>query len=94
MADLVQIVSAEMKLVEDIILRSVSESDNRLRPHFQSIPYPANQISSVLNEISPLMDNTTLYHSLNEQEMISQFKASIGSTNISTSKYLVGDDAI
>ena len=51
-----------------------------------------DQLSTLLSIISPTLDNALIYDSLRDRAEMGKFKSSIGSTNGTTSQFLVDDD--
>jgi hypothetical protein len=60
-----------------------------LKPCFHIIPRAADEISSVLGTVSPLLDDIALYKRLSARLELGNFQASIGSTNSTGKEYLV-----
>jgi hypothetical protein len=89
-------VSAAVSSVEtrtiDLVLEAANASEERAGRSYQHIPRDADQISSILAEVSPLLDDVALYERLAARSDIGKFKASIGSTDAPSKEYLVEDD--
>eukprot|EP00957_Ditylum_brightwellii_P156616 11920144-Ditylum_brightwellii.AAC.1 len=67
--------------------------NNLLEVHtFEKVPNECNEVASVLDGITPVLDNDKLYHRMKTRAEIGRFQSSIGSMNITNSKYLVSDD--
>eukprot|EP00957_Ditylum_brightwellii_P124337 9477053-Ditylum_brightwellii.AAC.1 len=60
----------------------------RLRPMFEKVPNECNEVASVLDGVTPIFDDNKLYHRMKTRADIGHFQSSIGSTNITNSKYL------
>ena len=88
-----QVSSAEYKAIDNIF-EDEDDQDGPVHPEWLPIPSKANQISSVLTSVSPLLDDMNLLARLEKSVEISKFKASIGSCYASEEKYLQHDDAI
>jgi uncharacterized protein (DUF342 family) len=56
-------------------------------------PIAANQVSSILADISPILNDESLYERLLARSNLGNFKVSIGSTNATESEFLVEDEA-
>ena len=56
------------------------------------VPRVADQVSSILGDISPNINDTTLSNRMKERADLGKFQASIGSTDVTSSDYLVEDD--
>ena len=53
----------------------------------------ANEVSSILASVSPILDEQVLYGRLTARADLGKFKASIGSTDVSEGEYLIDDDS-
>ena len=60
---------------------------------FKPSPREVDQLSTVLASLSPTLDDALLYDPLRDRYEMSKFKSSAGSTNGTTSHFLVDDDA-
>jgi hypothetical protein len=88
MAASVQVSSIESRAID----RALETSDDKreiLKPCFHIIPRAADEISSVLGTVSPLLDDIALYERLSARLELGNFQASIGSTNATGKEYLV-----
>jgi hypothetical protein len=74
------------------VLEASTVSEEKVARLYQSIPYAADEIASVLADVSPLLDDVALYARLSARSEIGMFKASIGSTDAPSKEYLVEDD--
>eukprot|EP00957_Ditylum_brightwellii_P186222 14176913-Ditylum_brightwellii.AAC.1 len=59
---------------------------------FEKVPNEFNEVASVLDGVTPILDDNKLYHWLKTRADIGRFQSSIGSMNVTNSKYLVSDD--
>ena len=80
-----------MRAVETLI-NAAHQDDWIPRPVFTPSPLEVDQVSTVLASISPTLDHALIYDSLKDISKIGKFKSSIGSTNSTTSQFLVDDD--
>jgi hypothetical protein len=83
--------SAETRRIHHV-LDAANVSEEKVGRSYQPIPHAADEISSTLAEVSPLLDDATLYGRLAMRSELGKFKASIGSTDAPSSAYLVEDD--
>ena len=81
----------EMWTVETFI-DADHQDDGRTRPVFKLSTRKADQVYTVLTSISPTLDYAPLYDYLRDRAEMSKFKFSIGSTNGTTSQFLVDYD--
>eukprot|EP00957_Ditylum_brightwellii_P033211 2516370-Ditylum_brightwellii.AAC.1 len=51
-------------------------------PKYQMIPHDANEVSSILGEVSPLCDSKAMYELLKERREISHMSCALGSTMV------------
>ena len=90
---LVEISSAEARTIDTVIKGNVaSHDDNAAHPCWQPAPRAADEVSSILASVSPILDNQVLYGRLATRADLGKFNASIGSTNVSGGEYLTEDD--
>ena len=87
-----QVSSIEVNLVDRILERDESDDEEDVHPKYQRIPKEANEVSSVLVGISPVLDDCALYERMKQRAEIGRFQMSIGSTIAPRSRYLDGDD--
>ena len=80
----------EMRAVETLIDAS-HQDDGIPRPVFTPSPREVDQVSPVLDSISPTLDDALLYYSLQYRSEIGKFKSSIWSSNGTTIQLLVDD---
>ena len=89
-------VSAVISSIEsrtiDRVLDDLDVLEEKVAPQYQPIPRAADEISSILASVSPILDDATLYERLAVRSAIGKFKTSIGSTDAPSSAYLVEDD--
>eukprot|EP00957_Ditylum_brightwellii_P033192 2515098-Ditylum_brightwellii.AAC.1 len=64
----------------------------RIGPMFEKVPNECSEVAGVLDGITPILDDNKLYHRMKTSAEIGHFQSSIGSTNVTNSKYLVSDD--
>jgi hypothetical protein len=88
----VQISGIESNIIDDLLQRSNADSEEKVHPRWKPVPLAANEVSSVLAGISPLLDDQALYERLQARSDLGKFKVSIGSTDASSSKFLVDDN--
>ena len=91
MAASVSIGSVEVKAVGTAMHGCTSEV-NLPDPCFKYVPQGANKIASILGKVSPLLDDGRLYNLMRNRAELGKFQASIGSTNATSSAYLVDYD--
>jgi K+-transporting ATPase c subunit len=82
--------SVEVHVV-DVNMQANAPTDDIPQPCYHRIPREADQVARILGEVSPILDDQYFYHSLVERAELGKFQASIGSTNVSDSNYLVDD---
>ena len=89
-------VSAVISSIEtrtiDHVLDDFNILEEQVAPCYQPIPHAADEISSVLASILPLLDDMALYERLSARSEMGKFKASIGSTDAPSKEYTVGDN--
>jgi hypothetical protein len=88
----VEISSVESNAIDALLQRSDDEIEEKVQPCWKPIPRQADEISSVLAGISPILNDQALYERLKARSDLGKFKASIGSTNATSSEFLVDDD--
>ena len=81
----------EMRAVETLI-DAAHQDYERPRPVSTPPPREVDQMSKVLASISPTLDDALLFDSLRDRYDMGKFKSFIGSTNGTTSQFLVNDD--
>jgi hypothetical protein len=91
MAASVQIGSIEITAID----RVMESTSNEPKPHpsYTPVPRAADQVSSILAGISPCLDDRTLYAKMEARANLGKFQSAIGSTNATSSAYLMNDDA-
>ena len=92
MAASVQISSVESAMIDRVINTSAVSEEETLKPEFGSIPKAADEVSSMLADVSPIYHDLSLYKGLSERVELGKFKASIGSTDAPMRKYLVDNE--
>jgi hypothetical protein len=75
----------------DCVLEHCNVLEEKDTPQYQPIPRAADEISSILASVSPVLDDTNLYARLSARSELGKFKASIGSTDAPSSAYLMED---
>jgi hypothetical protein len=88
MAASVQVGSIEVKAI-DLLMETMNEELQHPHPCYEPVPQEADQISSILASVSPILNDQTLYSRMAERANLGRFQASIGSTNATDSAYLV-----
>eukprot|EP00957_Ditylum_brightwellii_P135963 10369133-Ditylum_brightwellii.AAC.1 len=58
-------------------------------PKYQMIPHDANNVASILGEVSPLCDSIALYQLLKERGEISHMSSALGSTTVAQESILI-----
>jgi hypothetical protein len=91
MASSVQIGSIEVKAI-DLVMETVEEDSEKPHPCYQHVPCAADQVSSVLASVSTLLDDQILYEWMAERASLGKFQASIGSTNVTDSEYILDEE--
>ena len=93
MTESVQVSSAEARTIDTVLEGNVASHDeNAAHPCWQPIPRAADEVSSILASVSPILDDQVLYEHLAVRADLRKFKASIGSTDVSGGEYLAEDD--
>jgi hypothetical protein len=88
----VQISSIESRMINNIFQRNDDVSpEEKVHPCWKPIPRAADEVSSVLAGISPILDDQALYERLQARLDLGRFQVSIGSTNALGSEFLVDD---
>jgi hypothetical protein len=64
-----------------------------VKPRYDTVPRAADEISSVLVSVSPILDDMTLYQRLSARSELGKFQATIGSTDAPGNEYIKEDDA-
>ena len=92
MAASLQISSIESNVINELLVRSSNDSEEKVLPCWKQVPSEADEVSSVLAGISPILNDQHLYQRLQQRSDMGRFGMSIGSTNASSSEFLVHDD--
>eukprot|EP00980_Cylindrotheca_fusiformis_P014395 scaffold3830_cov85-Cylindrotheca_fusiformis.AAC.7 len=87
-----QVSSVESSEIDRILSSDGGKDSDRIERCYQSIPGAADQVSSVLQGISPTLDDVALYERLSARSEIGAFATSIGSTNATEDPYLFDED--
>eukprot|EP00957_Ditylum_brightwellii_P034552 2619755-Ditylum_brightwellii.AAC.1 len=74
------------------LLEAQNTPIERIRPMYEKVPNECNKVASVLDGITPILDDIELYQRMKTRAEIGRFQSSIGSTNVTSQKYLVSDD--
>jgi hypothetical protein len=88
----VQVSSMESNAIDSVFESTSVTHDEEAHPCWEPIPRVADEVLRALESVSPILDDQTLYGRLSATADMGRFKASIGSTNVSKSKYLIDDD--
>ena len=88
MAASVQVGSIKIKAI-NLVMETMNEGLEVPHPCYEHVPQEADQISSILASVSPVLNDQTLYSRMAERANLGRFQASIGSTNATDSAYLV-----
>ena len=88
MAAFVQVSSIESRAI-DRVLETIDDEGEIVKPCFHTVPRAADEISSILGAVSPLLDDMALYERLSARLELGSFQALIGSTNATGKEYLV-----
>jgi hypothetical protein len=88
MATSVQIGSIEVKAI-DLVMETMDETWEQPQAWYEHVPQEADQVSSILVSVLPILNDQTLYSRMAERANLGKFQASIGSTNVTDSEYLV-----
>ena len=92
--DLTMSVSMMVSRVETNLVNQMIETPDE-EEHCMTIPpvpSAADEVASVLAEVSPLLDDIALYERLVTRSDLGQYQASIGSTDVFRGSHLVDDD--
>ena len=76
----------------DKVFEGYSSDYDGTKPQFQSVPREADEVSSVLAGVNPILNDEFLYARMSQQAELGRFKTSIGSTNATKAEYLVTED--
>eukprot|EP00957_Ditylum_brightwellii_P153326 11668841-Ditylum_brightwellii.AAC.1 len=79
--------SVKIMAVNDL-LEAHNTPLERVGPMFEKVPNECNEFASVLDGITPILDDNELYHQMKTCADIGRCQSSIGSTNVTNSKYL------
>ena len=94
MAATVHVSSAETQAVDSIFERSKPMDTEEVKPVYQRVPRTADQIGSVLAEVSPILNDECLYERMASRAELGRFAMSIGSTNTATDGLNTGTDGL
>ena len=83
--------SVEIMAVNDL-LEAENTPIERIRPKHEKVSNECNEVASVLDGVTPILDDSDMYHRMKTRADIGRFQSSIGSTNVTNQKYLVSDD--
>ena len=92
MAASVAISSAESNEIDKLLERSGADSEETVNSRWPAIPRCFDQVSSVLGEVSPILDDQVLYQRLQARSTLEKFQMSIGSTNATENKFLYREE--
>ena len=89
--------SVQVSSVETIAIDNVFENhaqtNEETHPRWKQIPRAADQVSSVLTSVSPILNDEALFQRLTTRADLGKFKSSIGSTNAMEGAYLIDDES-
>jgi hypothetical protein len=91
MSSSIQVSSIESRAI-DCALETSQDEEGPVRPRYDTVPRAADEISSVLVPISPILDDMVLYQRLSARSELGKFQASIGSTDDPGNDYIIEDD--
>jgi hypothetical protein len=91
MAASVQVSSIQSRAI-DLVLDSCYDDEETVERIYKTVPRAADQISSVLGAVSPLLDDVALYNRMSARLDLGNYQATIGSTNATGKDYLIDDD--
>ena len=87
--------SVQVSSVETIAIDNVFENhaqtNEETHPRWKQIPRAADQVSSVLTSVSPILNDEALFQRLTTRADLGKFKSSIGSTNAMEGAYLIDE---
>jgi hypothetical protein len=84
----VQISSVKNCAIDTILQRSHSASEEKVQPCWKHIPRAADEASSVLAAVSPILNDETPYEMLQNRADLGRFQMSIGSTDATPDLHL------
>jgi hypothetical protein len=87
----VQISSVENCAIYSVLQRSHSASEEKVQPCWQHIPRAVDEVSSVLEAVSQILNDETLYELLQDRADLGRFQMSIGSMDAMPGLYLPSD---
>jgi hypothetical protein len=93
MASSIQVSSIEACRAIDRALETSENEEGPVKPRYDTVPRAADEISSVLVPVSPILDDMVLYQQLSARSELGKFQTSIGSTDAPGNDYIIEDDA-
>lgn len=84
----------ESRHIELVLETSLGDDFERPNPGYRHVPRPADQATGVLANVSSILNDQTLYELLMERNTLGKFQAGIGSTNATSSDFLVDTDGL
>jgi hypothetical protein len=88
MASSMQVSSIESRAINGALETSEDE-EGPVKPRYDTVPRAADDISSVLVPISPILDDMVLCQRLSARSELGKFQASIGSTDAPDNDYII-----
>jgi hypothetical protein len=85
--------STESRSINTVLERNDITFDEEAHPCWKDVPRAANEISSVLADMSPALDDQILCGRLAARVDLGKFKASIGSSDALGGEHLIDDDS-
>jgi hypothetical protein len=89
----VKVSSTEARAIDDVLESNGGTHDEEPHRCWKPIPKAANEVSSVLTNVSPTLDDQILYGRLAARADLGKFKTSIGSTDALGGEYLIDDQS-
>jgi hypothetical protein len=83
-----QISSVESNVINQILADDDLERSISTMTSYHEVPRAANEVASILTEISPILDDKTLCELMHKRADLGRYQSAIGSTNASSSQYL------
>ena len=87
MTSSMMVASAEIRYMDALEMDDVVAMDTH--PKYQMIPHDANEVASILGEVSPLCDSIAMYQLLKERGEISHMSCALGSTTVAQESILI-----
>jgi hypothetical protein len=87
MTSSMMVASAEIRYMDALEMDDDVAMDTH--PKYQMIPHDANEVASILGEVSPLCDSKAMYQLLKERGEISHMSCALGSTTVAQESILI-----